>query len=59
MTGKAKFGILERKEVPLAMAKFFQNGDFLSGILSSNFMMAMEFSLQLNSSLLDYSNTKI
>jgi len=44
LTGKAKFGIFgDGKEVPqLAMAKFFQNGDFRSGYYrDQTFMMAI------------------
>ncbi|WP_304200211.1 thiamine pyrophosphate-dependent enzyme [Flavobacterium alvei] len=45
LTGKAKFGIFgDGKEVPqLAMAKFFQNGDFRSGYYrDQTFMMAID-----------------
>jgi len=45
LTGKAKFGIFgDGKELPqLAMAKFFQNGDFRSGYYrDQTFMMAIE-----------------
>jgi pyruvate/2-oxoglutarate/acetoin dehydrogenase E1 component/TPP-dependent pyruvate/acetoin dehydrogenase alpha subunit len=45
LTGKAKFGIFgDGKEVPqLAMAKFFENGDFRSGYYrDQTFMMAIE-----------------
>lgn len=44
LTGKAKFGIFgDGKEIPqLAMAKFFQNGDFRSGYYrDQTFMMAI------------------
>lgn len=44
LTGKAKFGIFgDGKEVPqIAMAKFFQNGDFRSGYYrDQTFMMAI------------------
>jgi pyruvate/2-oxoglutarate/acetoin dehydrogenase E1 component/TPP-dependent pyruvate/acetoin dehydrogenase alpha subunit len=45
LTGKAKFGIFgDGKELPqIAMAKFFQNGDFRSGYYrDQTFMMAIE-----------------
>ena len=45
LTGKAKFGMFgDGKEVPqLAMAKFFQNGDFRSGYYrDQTFMMAID-----------------
>lgn len=45
LTGKAKFGIFgDGKEVPqLAMAKYFQNGDFRSGYYrDQTFMMAID-----------------
>src|SRR5690554_8220486 len=44
LTGKAKFGIFgDGKEIPqLAMAKFFENGDFRSGYYrDQTFMMAI------------------
>jgi hypothetical protein len=57
LTGKAKFGILERKEVPLAMAKFFQM-EFPFRDIIVKLCVAAGIQLTIERSLLDYSSLK-